>query len=290
MSNYKTQLPDGNILECGYDNRMDFVFVQVIDTKNEDYLYSNLNDMEINFPDIIDFEYFDEVLAKLNYEVPEELKIQVLKDRALKLSTFENIHMQIVAFYDENHCDKEKEDKFVVAIGQLIENKSAHENILMYEYYDKLSLAFARINQINGAFVDDIDDIKTSLKFFIKDTKITLDFTPIKEKDLGITVCKYDDKVMFTHSLSMSIQGEGDITDLNEANVVNALIDLSKISLKPTCCEIENDSSNNLINIYIDTDLAASIENSQTLTIKDETLFASFWLELYSLVEKSNEC
>ena len=153
MSNYKIK-SQNLIIECGYDRPMDYVFVQLI--QNDEYLYSNLNDCDIDFTCQTDFTYFDKKLKKeFNVEVPEELKVKVLEDRAEFLDLLEIIPLQITASIESS----EKEDKcsFTILIGQHI-NKNSYA-ILKKEYFKSKSDALTRINQINGSFVDDIDDI-----------------------------------------------------------------------------------------------------------------------------------
>ncbi len=152
MSNYKIKSKN-LIIECGYDRPMDYVFVQLI--KDDEYLYSNINDCDIDFTCQTDFTYFDEKLKEFQVEIPEELKVKVLKDRAEFLDSLEIIPLQITASIESS----EKEDKcrIVVLIGQHL-NKSSYP-ILKKEYFKSKSSALTRINQINGSFVDDIDDI-----------------------------------------------------------------------------------------------------------------------------------
>lgn len=152
MSNYKIKSKN-LIIECGYDRPMDYVFVQLI--KENEYLYSNINDCEIDFTCQTDFTYFDEKLKEFQVEIPEEFKVKVLKDRAEFLDSLEIIPLQIYSSIESS----EKEDKcsFTILIGQHI-NKNSYA-ILKKEYFKSKSDALTRINQINGSFVDDIDDI-----------------------------------------------------------------------------------------------------------------------------------
>ena len=62
MSKYTTVTKNGITIECGYDISMDYVFVQVI--KDNEYLYSNLNDCEIESLQQIDFTHFDKKLKE----------------------------------------------------------------------------------------------------------------------------------------------------------------------------------------------------------------------------------
>lgn len=156
MSNYKHVRDDGLIIECGYDRPMDYVFVQVI--KDNEYLYSNLDDCEINCFQQTDFTHFDEKLKEFNLEVPEDLKIKTLLDRAKYLKTLENIPFQILASYNSDLIS-EDDRKFGIEIGQYIPGSGCILNIKEYEYYKTESEALSRVNQINGACIDDWDDL-----------------------------------------------------------------------------------------------------------------------------------
>lgn len=156
MSNYKHINNDGLVIECGYDRPMDYVFVQVI--KDNEYLYSNLNDSEIDCFQQTDFTHFDEKLKEFNLEVPENLKIKTLLDRAKYLKTLENIPFQILASYNSDLISVD-DRKFGIEIGQYIPGSDFVFNIQEYEYYKTESEALSRVNQINGACIDDWDDL-----------------------------------------------------------------------------------------------------------------------------------
>ena len=95
MSKYINVTENGLIIECGFDRPMDYVFVQVI--KDNDYLYSNLDDHEIDCFKQTDFTLFDEKLKSLSLEIPEDLKIKTLLDRTKYLENLESIPFQIIA-------------------------------------------------------------------------------------------------------------------------------------------------------------------------------------------------
>lgn len=156
MSKYTHITKDGMILEVGYDRPMDYVFVQVI--KNNDYLYSNLNDSEINFTCETDFSHFDKKMKTLGLEIPEELKIKTLLDRAKYLTSLESIPYQIIAGYNPALIS-EDDRKFGIEIGQYVPGFVWSDNIKEYEFFNAESEALARVNQINGAFVDDFEDL-----------------------------------------------------------------------------------------------------------------------------------
>ena len=157
MSKYTTVTKNGLIIECGYDRPMDYVFVQVIE--NNDYLYSNLDDHEIDCFKQTDFTHFDEKLKSLGIEIPEDLKIKTLLDRAKYLKTLENIPFQILASYNSDLFSVD-DRKFGIEIGQYIPGSDFVFNIQEYEYYKTESEALTRVNQINGAFIDDWDDLE----------------------------------------------------------------------------------------------------------------------------------
>lgn len=145
MSKYTHITKDGMILEVGYDSPMDYVFVQVL--KNNDYLYSNINDCEINFTHQIDFAYFDTKMKELGIEIPEELKVKVLTDRANYIGNLESFPGQIIASLNE-----EVENGIVIFQNPFFENTK-------YESFEKKSEALTRMNQINGACIDDWEDL-----------------------------------------------------------------------------------------------------------------------------------
>lgn len=157
MSKYTEITKNGLIIEVGYDRPMDYVFVQVI--KNNDYLYSNLNDSDIDFTSQTDFSHFDEKIKTLGLEIPEELKIKTLLDRAKYLSSLESIPYQIIAGYNPDLISEDGR-KFGIEIGQYVPGFVWTDNIKEYEYFNTESEALSRVNQINGAFVDDFEDIQ----------------------------------------------------------------------------------------------------------------------------------
>lgn len=157
MSKYTEITKNGLIIEVGYDRPMDYVFVQVI--KNNDYLYSNLNDSDIDFTFQTDFSHFDEKIKTLGLEIPEELKIKTLLDRAKYLSSLESIPYQIIAGYNPDLISEDGR-KFGIEIGQYVPGFVWTDNIKEYEYFNTESEALSRVNQINGAFVDDFEDIQ----------------------------------------------------------------------------------------------------------------------------------
>lgn len=156
MSNYKHIKDDGLVIECGYDRPMDYVFVQII--KENEYLYSNLNDCAIDCFQQTDFTYFDEKLKEYNLEVPEEFKIKTLLDRAKYLKNLETLPFQILAAYNPDLISVD-DRKFGIEIGQYIPGSDWILNIQEYEYYKTESQALTRVNQINGSFIDDWDDL-----------------------------------------------------------------------------------------------------------------------------------
>ena len=156
MSKYINVTENGLIIECGFDRPMDYVFVQVI--KDNDYLYSNLDDHEIDCIKQTDFTHFDEKLKSLGIEIPEDLKIKTLLDRAKYLKTLENIPFQILASYNSDLISVD-DRKFGIEIGQYIPGSDFVFNIQEYEYYKTESEALSRVNQINGACIDDWDDL-----------------------------------------------------------------------------------------------------------------------------------
>ena len=153
MSKYTHITKDGMILEVGYDKPMDYIFVQVI--KNNNYLYSNINDYEIDFTCQTDFSHFDRKMKEMKIEIPEELKVKTLQDRANYISTLESFPCQIISSRSE-FLEKEHKGKFAILIYQNIPYRD--EN-LRSELFDKESDAIARMNQINGACIDDWDDL-----------------------------------------------------------------------------------------------------------------------------------
>jgi hypothetical protein len=156
MSKYTTVTKNGLIIECGYDRPMDYVFVQVIE--NNDYLYSNLDDHEIDCFKQTDFTLFDEKLKSLSLEIPEDLKIKTLLDRTKYLENLESIPFQIIAGFNADLIS-EDDRKFGIEIGQYIPGYEWTDNIKEYEYFKTKSEALTRVNQINGAFIDDWDDL-----------------------------------------------------------------------------------------------------------------------------------
>ena len=50
--------------------------------------------------------------------------------------------------------------KFGIEIGQYVPGFVWTDNIKEYEYFNTESEALSRVNQINGAFVDDFEDIQ----------------------------------------------------------------------------------------------------------------------------------
>ncbi len=157
MSNYKHTTENGIIIEVGFDRPMDYVFVQVI--KGDDYLYSNLDDHEIDCFKQIDFTYFDEKLKSLNIVIPEELKIKTLQDRAKYLDSLDYMLGQIKAGYNPDLVS-EDDRKFGIEIGKELPGYDWCLNIEEYEYFKTESEALTRVNQINGAFIDDWDDLE----------------------------------------------------------------------------------------------------------------------------------
>lgn len=156
MSKYIETLKNGLILEAGYDRPMDYVFVQVI--KNGEYLYSNINDSEIDFTCQTDFSHFDKKISKLGIQIPEELKIRVLLDRADFIKSLKKIPNQICAYHNEDLIGADDGRNFGVEIYQEDGEDSGTE-ALDYEFFRTESEALTRINQINGAFIDDVDDL-----------------------------------------------------------------------------------------------------------------------------------
>lgn len=155
MSKYTHITKDGIILEVGYDSQMDYVFVQVI--KNNDYLYSNLNDSEINFTCETDFTYFDKKMKTLGLEIPEELKVKTLQDRTTHIDSIDcNIYERVVASYNKV-LNEESDKPFAVEIYQTI--SIDYSCLLLCEFFYKESEAIARVNQINGSFISDFEDL-----------------------------------------------------------------------------------------------------------------------------------
>lgn len=149
MSKYIETLKNGLILEAGYDRPMDYVFVQVI--KNGEYLYSNINDSKIDFTSQIDFEHFDKKMSNLGIQIPEEIKIKTLLDRKKYLDSLEPIEDQIKAYLNSDLIS-EDDREYGIEIYR-------NNEVIDYEFYYKESEALTRINQINGAFIDDVDDL-----------------------------------------------------------------------------------------------------------------------------------
>ena len=156
MSKYIKVTENGLIIECGYDRPMDYVFVQVI--KDNDYLYSNLDDHEIDCFKQTDFTLFDEKLKSLSLEIPEDLKIKTLLDRTKYLENLESIPFQIIAGFNADLIS-EDDRKFGIEIGQYIPGSEWTDNIQEYEYFKIESEALSRVNQINGAFIDNWDEL-----------------------------------------------------------------------------------------------------------------------------------
>lgn len=156
MSKYIKVTENGLIIECGYDRPMDYVFVQVI--KNNEYLYSNINDFDIDFTSQIDFTYFDQKINSLGLEIPEDLKIKTLLDRAKYLENLESIPFQIIAGFNADLIS-ENDSKFGIEIGQYVPGSEWTDNIKEYEYFKTESEALSRVNQINGAFIDNWDEL-----------------------------------------------------------------------------------------------------------------------------------
>ncbi|MCT7563339.1 hypothetical protein ACOTWR_11675 [Aliarcobacter butzleri] len=155
MSRYTQQLNDKTIIELGYDKPMDYVFVQVI--KDGEYLYSNINDPEISFTLETDFRHFDVEVRKLGFEIPESLKVKTLEDRADYLETLEKEENQILAFYNDDLIGDGDGRDYGVEIYRDIDG--LHNDVIDYEFFATESEALARANQINGAFIDDEDDL-----------------------------------------------------------------------------------------------------------------------------------
>jgi hypothetical protein len=155
MSRYTKKIGKNTIIELGYDKPMDYVFVQVI--KDGEYLYSNINDDEINFTMQIDFSHFDKKVRELGLEIPEDLKINTLNDRAAFLKTLVKIPNQILASYNQDLTGAGDGRDFGVEIYQ--SEDGDYLEALDYEFFSTESLALARENQINGAFIDDVEDL-----------------------------------------------------------------------------------------------------------------------------------
>lgn len=155
MSRYTKRIDKNTIIELGYDKPMDYVFVQVI--KDGEYLYSNINDDEINFTMQNDFSHFDKKVSELGLEIPEDLKIKTLYDRAYFLKTIEKIPNQILAYHNEDLLGTDDGRDFGVEIYQ--SKNGEYTGVLDYEFFHTESEALARVNQINGAFIDDVEDL-----------------------------------------------------------------------------------------------------------------------------------
>lgn len=156
MSNY-THTADEITIEVGFEKSRDYIFVQVI--KGNDYLYSNLDDRDINYLNQIDFTYFDEKLKSLSIEIPEKLKIKTLQDRAKYLDSLDPMLGQIKAGYNPDLVS-EDDRKFGIEIGKELPGYDWSLNIEEYEYFHTESEALTRVNLINGAFIDDWDDLE----------------------------------------------------------------------------------------------------------------------------------
>lgn len=154
MSVYTTTIKDV-IIQLGYDNKMDYVFVQVF--RNGEYLYSNITDENISFTLQTDFSHFDDEVKKLGLEIPEDLKIKTLNDRAFYLKSIEKIPNQILSYYNEDLIGAGDGRDFGVEIYQSIDR--GYQEVLDYEFFSTESLALARVNQINGAFIDDVENL-----------------------------------------------------------------------------------------------------------------------------------
>lgn len=154
MSKYTQRLGNDTTIEVGYDRQMDYVFVQVI--KNGEYLYSNIDDPNINFSLQNDFSHFDVEIRKLGLEIPEDLKVKALNDRADYFKSIESIPNQIFAYYNEDLIG-EDDRTFGVEIYQFIDG--LHPEVLDYNFFHTESEAIARANQINCSFIDNINDL-----------------------------------------------------------------------------------------------------------------------------------
>ena len=155
MSRYTEKINENTIIELGYDKQMDYVFVQVI--KDGEYLYSNINDESISFTLQTDFSHFDKKVKELGLEIPEDLKIKTLNDRADFLETLVKIPNQILASYNQDLTGAGDGRDFGVEIYQSEDGE--YLEALDYEFFHTESEALARVNQINGAFIDDIEDL-----------------------------------------------------------------------------------------------------------------------------------
>lgn len=101
MSKFISEHKENIILEIGYDRPCNYIFMQIIDKNEESYIYSNINDMEIDFINHRDIDYFiNKAKNEFNIEIPKEHIINVLCEANNKL----------------NLCDIEKEivDEFIM--------------------------------------------------------------------------------------------------------------------------------------------------------------------------------
>lgn len=123
-------------------------------------VYSNLNDTNINFSNEIDFTHFDKILEEFNISLPESEKIKVIKERLEYLDTIDDIPFRIKARYSNDLVGAPGSKKqFGIEVGQRIGDSDCFDNIEHYEFFESKLEAYTRVNQINGAFIDDWQDI-----------------------------------------------------------------------------------------------------------------------------------
>jgi hypothetical protein len=76
MSQHILNINEKKIL-CGYDKPLNYVFMLVFD-KEDELLYSNINDENIDFTKITDFNYFVNIAKeKFDIDIPEDTKIAI---------------------------------------------------------------------------------------------------------------------------------------------------------------------------------------------------------------------
>lgn len=148
---------ESKTIAYGYDRLFDYVFIMIY--QDEDMIYSNINDKRINYVNQIDFTYFDKVLRKHGLNLPDEEKINILKERATYLDSFE-LEDHLIKSRVNLELEGKDDLEFVVEVGQHFENIIWYENIGQKEYFSNIVDAYTRVNIINGAFVYDYEDIK----------------------------------------------------------------------------------------------------------------------------------
>jgi hypothetical protein len=96
MSRYNEKV-NNHLIEVGYDEQMDYIFMMI--HKDDEMIYSNVEDKRVMFTEHKDFTHFYKVLEEFNLNLPWSLIKKVENQRVVAEN--KRIHEKVGAILDE---------------------------------------------------------------------------------------------------------------------------------------------------------------------------------------------